>query len=337
MIEPSESTRLSIPICEKRITNMFTITLIPLINTRLYKPLPLFALLIVTGSAFSPLYYPNYYSYQPEIYSIDMVTICIIYVYMVYIYTNWEKNSCFEHVSVGRLDEGVSLGFYSLFMTYWLYDAIIQFSIHNDNNMLIQVGNVYMSTSWYIYFSSSSLLYYFICIKLAQRAQSINDWLKSLKKTRPPIEEFYAVYKIHHKAIKIFGRGWNFIVMMGFIILTFHIPIDLLNVLINRRYTDIAGVVVKVLGLGWYTYKVCRLNDIDNKIVPYLYKHSLYNSEEMKAIEKYALYHELGLNFYGIKVSGPLIVKVGLIIINLIIPTIYALVSNKLITPMKQT
>jgi hypothetical protein len=51
----------------------------------------------------------------------------------------------------------------------------------------------------------------------------------------------------------------------------------------------------------------------------------------MTEIEKYALYHDIGLSFYGIKISGPLIVRSGLLLINLIIPTIYALVSNKLI------
>jgi hypothetical protein len=166
---------------------------------------------------------------------------------------------------------------------------------------------------------------------LAQRSQKIREWLKTLKKTRPPITEFYTSYKIHHKAIKVFGRNWNFIVVMGFIILTYHIPIDVLNILLNHRYTDIAGVVVKVLGLTWYTYKICSLNDVDSKVVPYLYKHQLYSTEEMLAIEKYAIYHELGLNFYGIKISGPLIIKVGLLVINLIIPTIYALVSNRLL------
>ena len=325
MLEPNN------PACEKHIQNMFSITLIPLITRRCLKILPLAALLIVAGAGFSPLYYPTYYSYQTGIYSIDMIIICIVYIYLSYVYKNWERNSCFEHVAISRLNECVSLGFYSLFMAYWLYDACIQFSIHNDNNTLIQLGNVYMSTAWYIYFSTSSLLYYFICIKLAQRTQIINDWLKSLKRNRPQITDFYASYKIHHKAIKVFGRSWNFIVMMGFVILTYHIPIDILNVLLNHRYTDMAGIVVKALGLGWYTYRICRLNDVDSKVVPYLYKHSLYSAEEMPAIEKYALYHELGLNFYGIKISGPLIVKVGLVLINLIIPTIYALMSHQLI------
>lgn len=324
-------SELSIPTCEKHITNMFTVTLIPLIKTKYYKAAPALALLIVIIAIFSPLYYPNYYLYQKEINSIDLATISIVYSYLTYLYLNWEPNSCFEHVAVSKTDEIVSLGFYGLFMSYWLYDGIIQFVIHNDNNPLIQVGNVYMSTAWYFYFSTSSLLYYFICIKLAQRAQSINDWLKNLKRTRPVIEDFYASYKVHHKAIKTFGRNWNFIVLMGFIILTYHIPIDVLSVLINRRYSDIAGILVKSLGLAWYTYKICRLNDMGDKVVPYLYKHNLYTKEEMTDIEKYTLYHDISLSFYGIKISGPLIVKLGLLLINLIIPTIYALFTNKLI------
>jgi hypothetical protein len=315
---------------------MFTVTLIPLIKTRYYKAAPLLAIVIVTCAIFSPLYYPNYYSYQKEINSIDLATISIVYSYLTYVYLNWETNSCFEHVAVNKTDTIVSLGFYGLFMTYWLYDGVIQFTIHNDNNALIQAGNVFMSTAWYFYFSTSALLYYFICIKLAQRAKSLNDWLKTLKHTRPQIADFYISYKVHHKAIKVFGRNWNFIVVMGFIILTYHIPIDVLSVLINGRYKDIAGILVKSLGLAWYTYKICQLNDMGAKVVPYLYKHNLYNTEEMTQVEKYTLYHDLGLSFYGIKISGTLIVKLGLLFINLIIPTIYALVSNKLIGSLNQ-
>jgi len=37
------------------------------------------------------------------------------------------------------------------------------------------------------------------------------------------------------------------------------------------------------------------------------------------------------LSFYGIKINGPLIIKLALLTINLIIPTIYALISNKII------
>jgi len=319
------------PTCEKHIKIMFSVTLIPFIKTKYYKIIPGFAFLIIASSVFSPAYYRNYYLDQPEINSIDLAIGTIVYAYLSYIYLDWEKNSCFEHTSVKRQDEIISQGFYWLFMIYWLYDGVIQFNNHQEPVVLIQVGNVFMSTAWFVYFSTSSLLYYYICIKLTQRSQSINLWMKSLKRTRPLIGDFFIAYKLHHKAIKSFGRSWNFIVVMGFIILTYHIPIDICNVFIQHRYTDIAGVVVKTTGLLWYTYNICRLNDMDNKVVSYLYKHNLYSKEEMKQIEKYAIYHELGLSFYGIKINGPLIVKLGLLTINLIIPTIYALISNKII------
>jgi hypothetical protein len=118
---------------------------------------------------------------------------------------------------------------------------------------------------------------------------------------------------------------------MGFVILTYHIPIDLINVFYNRVYTDAAGIVIKSSGLARYTYKICHLNLYDKKVISYLYKHRLYSPDEISEIEKYAAYHELGLNFYGIKIEGSLIVKLALITINLILPTIYALLSNRII------
>jgi hypothetical protein len=320
------------PRAETNIKRMFSVTLIPLINHPYLRAIPYTLTTIAIGSVFCPLVYPAYYPYDPIINSIDLAIVSGVYPYISYIYLNWEINSCFEHISVSKLNECISLGFYVLFMLYWLFYTSIQFAMHQDNNILIQVGNVYMSASWYIYFSTCSLLYYFVCIKLSQRTQSINNWLKSIKRIRPSIDEFYNSYKQHHKAIKTFGRGWNFLVFMGFIILTYHIPIDLINVIVNHKLNDIAGILVKSLGLGWYTYKICELNDMDTKVISYLYKHELYDKENMEKIEKYATYHELGLRFYGIKINGPLILKIGLLTINLIIPTIYALITNKLIS-----
>ena len=319
------------PSCETHIKIMFNVTGIPLIKTRYFICIPVLALVIISSAVFSPAYYPNYYLYDSEINSIDLAIGTIVYAYLTYVYMNWEENSFFEHTSVMKQDEIISQIFYALFMVYWLYYGYIQFSNHQDPIILIQLGNVFMSTAWFVYFSTSSLLYYYICIKLAQRSQSINIWLKTLKRTRPVINDFFVAYKLHHKSIKSFGRAWNFIVVMGFIILTYHIPIDISNVIIQHRYDDSAGVVVKTMGLLWYTYNICRLNDMDNKVISYLYKHNLYSKEEMEQIEKYSMYHELGLSFYGIKINGPLILKLFLLTINLIIPTVYALISNKLI------
>ena len=319
------------PAPERNIIKMFSVTLIPLINHPYLRILPYTLTTMTLGAVFCPLFYPTYYLYDPAINSIDLAIVSLVYPYITYIYLNWETNSCFEHTFISPLNERTSLGFYTLFMLYWLYNTSIQFAYHDDKDVLIQIGNIYMSSAWYIYFSTCSLLYYFICIKLSQRTQSINDWLKSIKVNRPSIEDFYKTYKQHHKAIKTFGRNWNFLVFMGFIILTYHIPIDLISVIVNRKLMDIAGILVKTLGLAWYTYKICELNDMDIKVISYLYKHDLYSKENMENIEKYASYHELGLNFYGIKINGPLILKVALLTINLIIPTIYALLTNKLI------
>jgi hypothetical protein len=74
-----------IPVCEKHISNMFAVTLIPLIKTS-YKLVPATVFLLVSGAIFCPIYYPNYYPYQAEIYSIDMATISVVYAYLNYIY-----------------------------------------------------------------------------------------------------------------------------------------------------------------------------------------------------------------------------------------------------------
>ena len=327
---PSE-TALVIPSCEIYINNMFNLTFIPLIKHKYFRIVPILINPILVAGILSLLYYPSYYKFYPIIYSIDQSIALVVYDYLLYLQNDWATASCFEHTKIKRFDENVSLGFYMLFMLYWLYDGIIQFSNHNDNDVLIQFGNILMSFVWYIYFSISSFLYYFICIKLEQRAQSIETWLKTLKQNPSNIEDFYKGYKVHRKAIKNFSRNWNFIIFMGFVILTYHIPIDLINVFHNRVYTDAAGIVIKSSGLAWYTYKICYLNLYDKKVISYLYKHRLYSPDEISEIEKYAAYHELGLNFYGIKIEGSLIVKVALITINLILPTIYALLSNRII------
>jgi hypothetical protein len=329
--EQLPATLITTPSCEIYIHNMFNFTFIPYINHRYLIVLPVSANIILIAAILSPLYYTSYYLYHPVLYSIDLSIGLIVYDYLLYLQKTWATASCFEHTQINRWNENVSLGFYSLFMLYWLYDGVIQFVNHSDNNVLIQFGNILMSTAWYIYFSVSSLLFYFICVKLEQRSTNIEIWLKSLKKKPIPIEEFYKSYKIHHSAIKKFARNWNFIIFMGFVILTYHIPIDLTNIIYNHVYTDSAGIILKSSALSWYLYNICRLNQFDNKVISYLYKHRLYSTEEMALIEKYAQYHELGLNFYGIKINGSLIIKVLLISINLILPTIYALVSNRIL------
>ena len=67
-------------------------------------------------------------------------------------------------------------------------------------------------------------------------------------------------------------------------------------------------------GLDWHTPKI-------------------YDVDKIEEIEKYIEYRKIGLNFYGIKMNGGLIIKGGLILINLVIPTLYAIFSNKIGLP----
>ncbi len=322
-----------IPICEKNIIIFFNFTLLTSlkIKNKYFKfIIPIFNSLTLFISSLSLLYYSNYYINQDIIWSLDLGLGFIIYSYMIYIILNWKYTSCFEHTHIARWKNIISLIFYIFYLIYWFYFAIIMFLKNNEPFVHIQILNVFMSYSWYLFFSSISILYYFICIKLIQRHTSINLWLKYLKNNRPSIEYFYFTYNDHHKKIKIFSRYWNILIFLGILLLTSHIPIDIISVL-NHNLHDILGLVIKTFSLGWYIYNICKLNDIDNEIVPYLLKHKIYDANQIVEIEKHILYRPLGLNFFGFKLNASFVLKIILIVANLIIPTMYALLSNKII------
>ena len=142
--------------------------------------------------------------------------------------------------------------------------------------------------------------------------------------------DFYNEYNKHYNIIKNFAKYWNFLIFLGFILLIAHVPIDLISVIIDKQIFDIPGIVIKKTALIWYLYCICQLNDYEDKIIPYLYKHRIYNDDQIEYISKYIKYRPLGLNFYGIKISGSFITKYFIIGINLLIPTLYALFSKKI-------
>jgi hypothetical protein len=152
--------------------------------------------------------------------------------------------------------------------------------------------------------------------------------MKSLKTQKPSLVDFYTQYNIHHKTIKHFAKHWNCIIFFGFLLLTFHIPIDLISIVYSKVYYDIPGFIIKMLALTWYTKCICDLNAQEDQLVPYIYKHSLYKKEDIDVIEKYIVYRPIGLHYYGIRINGAGIMKISLVVVNLIIPTLYALVSN---------
>ncbi len=320
-----------IPDCEKKVNRLLNITLIPCIRSknRFFKYIiPFLTTLLLGTSTFSMLFYPNYYPNQGTVWSMDLAIGFITNIYLLYLNTKWELAECHENINIPKWKERLSMIFCVFFMIYWFYFAVIQFSNHSENNIGIQLLNIYMSTSWYIFFSIISVLYYFICTKLSQRAFQIRQFLKDLKKTRPSIEYFYSEYNEHHKKIKIFARYWNFIIFLGFILLTFHVPIDLLAVVFAKKYYDIPGFIIKLLALAWYTNCICYLNNYNDKIIPYLYKHKIFKNEQIDKLDKYVSNRPICLNFFGIIINGKTIIKIGLLFINLVIPTLYALFST---------
>lgn len=222
--------------------------------------------------------------------------------------------------------------FYVLYLIYWLYFAIIQFSTHSQNNVLIQVGNTLMSTAWFFFFTTAAVLYYFICVKLSQRADNIRMWLKTIKNKKPDLDTFYLEYNFHYKRIRIFGSYWNLLIFVGFLLLTIHIPIDLISILVNKYYYDTFGLVVKLSSLLWYLWRICELNEYESYIVSFLYKHRIYSTEQIEELEKYFNYRPLGLDFYGIKINKAFIIKIVLLVLNLVVPTLYALLSTSLLS-----
>lgn len=293
---------------------------------------------VLIGSMFVIYWYPTYYLSQPIIWTLDLVIIFITFNYLYYLFQKDSEKNPIDNYEITSWKNKINLFFYSAFMIYYFYFAVIQFYIHSEPSILTQFGNLYMSFAWYLFFSTISLLYYFTCNRLLQRSEQIRDWLKSLKKKykNQSLElehedcDFYKEYNLNYSEIKNFAKYWNFLIFIGFLLLIAHIPIDLISIVYEKVYFDIPGLIIKTGALGWYLYCICQLNDYEDKIIPYLYKHRIYNDNQIEYISKYIKYRPLGLNFYGIKISGTYISRYLIIGINLLIPTIYTLFSKNI-------
>jgi hypothetical protein len=328
---PSQkSISLPYPNCERNIDRMFFLTGIPVIRSQVRAVrwiFPAFFNSILVGAWFCPLYYPEYYPTQGLVWTSDIVLITFVYNYLLYLQTKWDTTSCFEHTEVPNLVNRISLTFYVLYIIYWFYFLVIQFNQH-PGPALIQLGNTLMSTAWFIFFSTAAVVYYYICIKLSQRAESLREWLRGLKGRHHDLDGFYLEYNSHYKKAKALAQHWNVIIFTGFLLLTFHVPIDFISVVYLKYYFDAFGLVIKILSLGWYTWRICDLNGLETHLIATLYKHRIFPVQQIKDIEDYAIYRPLGLNFYGLKINTAFLVKIALVIANIIIPTLYALISN---------
>lgn len=332
-IQIPENVEPSAPKCDTLIDRMFYLTLIPSVKSKyrvIKYGIPFLANCILIGATCSPLYYPEYYPTQAVVWTTDMALITIVYNYILYLQSHWDHARSFEVTDIQKGVNRVSIFFYVIYMVYWFYFAVIQFATHNSQKILIQLGNTLMSSAWFLFFSTISVMYYFICVKLSQRGDNIRHWLKTVKDKRPTLENLYLEYNYHYKRIRVFGYYWNFLIFLGVLLLSIHIPIDLVSILYNKYYYDAFGLVIKLISLLWYLWRICELNEYETFIVAFMYKHRLYSMEEIEDLEKYFSYRPLGLDFYGIKINKSLIIKVVLLVLNLIVPTLYALLSSSI-------
>lgn len=330
-VTPPLTEQTDTPPCERHIDRMFFLTFLPAIRSRhclVRWCTPIVMNTILVGAWFCPLYYPAYYPTQGLIWTADIVLITFVYNYIIYLQKNWETTSCYEHTQVSPIVHRVSITFYCLYLIYWFYFAVIQFNQHNEKNVLIQFGNTLMSSAWWLFFSTAALIYYYICIKLSQRSRGLREWMKQLRTERPTLDVFYEQYNGHYKKARQLAKFWNFIIFVGFVLLTIHVPIDLISILYQKYYYDIFGLIVKLTSLLWYVWRICDLNEYENSLIAYSYKYRLFSLEHIKELEQYIVYRPLGLDFYGIKINKAFVIKISLVVFNLLLPTVYALLSS---------
>lgn len=318
---------------------IFRFTLIPLC-TYTYQLVGICLLYFVSLGSLG--FYPNYYVNQKEIWSFDLCVGFIIYLLLIYYHKTSnlflepesilpQNQMFYENIECSSISANISLGFYLSYVLYWLYYAIFMFLAHPEFDAQIQIYNCLMGFSWYLFFSEISMLYYYICVKLATRHDQVVGFLKKMKKSKPTVQEFCSEYLIQYKKTKLFARQWNTITYFGLVLLTFHVPIDLASILVSKKYYDIPGFIIKSLSLIWYVYLICKLNNLDNTFGLYLTKHQVFGQDDIQTINLYTEARPLGLVFYGIKLNENFFMQMMIIIINFIIPIMYALFANNLI------
>ena len=317
------------PACEINVKRMFYLPCLACFRSKnvwVKWTVPLAANLVLLGACFSPLWFPNYYLNQTEVWVTDIAIVWVVHSFLLYLQQRWEISNCFEIVNLPKWQNGMTMTFYVLFMIYWAYYTGIQFYNHYEPDAGKVLMILYMGFAWYLYFTTAASLYYFICCKLLQRALCVKEWLQTVGGQH--IDTFYTQYNEHCKAIRRFAVHWNFVIFLGFLLLTFHIPIDVVSVVVDKNYQDVPWAVIKGLALAWYLYCICALNNLEGQVVSHVYKARVYSLDDMKVLERYITYRGLGLDFYGIKINTGWVMKVVIVLSNLAAPTLYAVLKT---------
>jgi hypothetical protein len=318
---------------EKYVEIMFKLSLLYKYNNN-YKIIKYIILIlantiIITGFL-SPIWHPRYYLHQTEIWTSHIVLLWPIYNYLFYLRNKWKDISLFENVEISKYDNYITLFFYILYMLYWAYFAGIMLYENREFSVEYQFGNIFMSIVWYLFFSTAATIFYYTATIILQRAAIIKKHIKKLKLSQNLRDDFFTIYDNEYKKNRKLANVWNKFIFIVILVLFFNIPIDLIAIFFKGALYDIPGVIMKFLGFIWYIVCICKLNHMETYMISYLHKHH-YLQADMEEINQYILVRPLCLNFYGIKITFEFVAKVLLILINLIIPTLYGLISNKIL------
>jgi hypothetical protein len=287
---------------------------------------PLLAWLSSGIGAFSLLWNPNYYILQPAFWSAHIMIMAVVYPYL------WRIRKSFHTYtgqSIPRAYRWITLAFYWLFMAYWAYFCYLELSAHPEDSWLDQIGNVFMSWVWYIFFATASAVYYYTATLLLQRAAALKTHIAAITAATTKAE-FFAVYDDEYERNRRLGNTWNLIMFLVILILVINIPADLLGILVNKTYVAAPGLVMKSLGLIWYLLCICKLNYMEDAVLNHLHKHHVLQ-DDCEEIVRYMEVRRLGLNFFGLRITYGLLAKVAMIGFNVILPMLYGLVSTHIL------
>jgi hypothetical protein len=285
---------------------------------------------ILITCALSPAWFPDYYMQQTAIWTAHLVIIIPCYNYIRIQRDKWFLVAFGDHNAIRGMYRGLTMTFYGLFMAYCGYYMGYMLYFNRYKPWPFQIGSVLMSIGWYFFFSISSATYYFTATSFLQKAHYIKQAIKTLKFAKDLRRDFYRVYDIQYRSLRRFNNTWNRIIFIVIVVLTANIPIDLIAIIYKHAYYDAPGVFVKFVGLLWYLITICKLNYMEIYTMNYLHKHH-YLQESIGEIENYIRVRPIGLNFFGIKITFEYLVKLLLLSVNLLLPTLYGLIENNIL------
>lgn len=307
---------------ERDVLWMFRLSFLPMRN----KILPLLAVLSANIGAFSLLWNPDYYIFQPAFWSAHIMILVPAFLYLWRIRVTFRN---FYGIAIRPSYRWITMTFCGLFMAYWAYFCWIALYEHRTDAWPMQIAHIFMGYVWYIFFAISSSVYYYTSTLLLQRVVCIKRNISDLTIDTSK-ERFFYFYDKEFEQNRQIGNNLNIIILLVILVLTLNIPADLLAILVNKKLVVIPGLVMKSAGLIWYLLCICKLNHMETYILNHLHKHHILQ-DDYDEIIRYMEVRRLGLNFFGLRITYSLLMKVSMLGLNIVMPILYGLFSNRIL------